>query len=107
MINPHYILDHWMALIVISPDMNQQHNRYTLFQDFCFEYMPALCTGQWGSRLNCTYPPSEGCAITAEDDNTFGYPFNDNGGGVFATELNDNIGIKMWFWLHERCVWEF
>eukprot|EP01084_Bolivina_argentea_P047259 87064_1 len=62
---------------------------------------PTNITGKWGSS-SCVYPPGGGCDILANNDNTFGVPFNKNGGGVFVTELNDNIGIKMWFWQHNE-----
>ncbi len=48
---------------------------------------PILFTAKWARQVVC--PPSGGCDIIANNDNTFGVPFNKIGGGVFATELND------------------
>ena len=66
----------------------------------------ANITGEWVSDLyNCTYQP--GCSQTPTPNytmtvNNFGIPFNENGGGVYAAELRDDFGIKMWFWSHEN-----
>ncbi|TKA28229.1 hypothetical protein B0A50_04201 [Salinomyces thailandicus] len=37
-----------------------------------------------------------GCQIAASDSNTYGSSFNDNGGGVYATEWTDSA-ISIWF----------
>ena len=55
-------------------------------------------TGYYGNA-NCTWQP--GCQIFPNQGGTYGQEFNNNGGGVFAIEINDDIGIKIWFWLHE------
>ncbi|KAI0757414.1 concanavalin A-like lectin/glucanase domain-containing protein [Daedaleopsis nitida] len=39
---------------------------------------------------------NEGCGIRASQSNSYGAPFNSNGGGVYATQW-DNDGIKSWF----------
>ncbi|ODN83771.1 hypothetical protein L198_07667 [Cryptococcus wingfieldii CBS 7118] len=38
-----------------------------------------------------------GCSIISNSDSSFGMPFNEAGGGVFAM-LWDNDGIRMWNW---------
>jgi hypothetical protein len=40
---------------------------------------------------------SSGCSVRAIDTNTFGPPFNSNGGGWYAMEKT-NKAIKVWFW---------
>ena len=55
-------------------------------------------TGTWHS-YNCSYQP--GCSIVAESG-TYGGSLNNIGGGVFAVEINDNIGIRIWFWDHDN-----
>ena len=63
-------------------------------------------TGEFCSwcPLNCTSYAghNQGCGIFAENVNTFGVQLNENKGGVFATQIDDNIGIKIWFWQHEN-----
>ena len=53
-------------------------------------------TGKWTNK-NCTIP-SNGCAIIPNENNTYGKGFNEMGGGIYVTELTDDIGIKIWFW---------
>eukprot|EP01084_Bolivina_argentea_P047261 87070_1 len=48
-------------------------------------------TGKWNGDMS----------IWANNNQSFGIPFNEAGGGVYATEVNDNIGIRIWFWLHK------
>ena len=38
-----------------------------------------------------------GCGVRFSQWNSFGPPFNSNGGGWFAMERNNNF-IKVWFW---------
>ena len=60
-------------------------------------------TGEWtptrcalgGNRPYCS------ASIEANNHLTFGAEFNENGGGVFATEWAADIGIRMWFWTHD------
>eukprot|EP01084_Bolivina_argentea_P089121 160877_1 len=47
---------------------------------------------------NCTLGADDGgCAIIPNDNTSYGTGFNNNGGGIYATELSDT-GIKIWFW---------
>merc|ERR1712228_1090437 len=66
------------------------------------EHESSQMTGSWLVHSNCTAPPDDGCGIIANNVNSFGIQFNKNGGGVFAAELNDAIGIRIWFWTHSN-----
>jgi hypothetical protein len=50
-------------------------------------------------QLNCdAYANSNtGCGVSFNQGNSFGPSFNNNGGGWFAMERNNNF-IKVWFW---------
>lgn len=48
---------------------------------------------------NCT----QGCSVVLNNQpNTFGIDFNNNGGGIYACEVNNKTGIHLWFWDHEN-----
>ena len=55
-----------------------------------------------GSLLasNCyIYAPNQdanGCAIEVADQNSYGTSFNENGGGIYATEISSQ-GVNIWF----------
>ncbi len=76
--------------------------------DFSTNYNMINMTGIWrsdepynsSSPYNCSYNDlnNTGCGIYANMNNTYGQGFNDNDGGIFAMELNYNIGIRIWFW---------
>eukprot|EP01084_Bolivina_argentea_P302988 523061_1 len=60
-------------------------------------------TGEYGSWCdkNCTTVSNsshDGCGIWAENNNSYGIQFNNNNGGIYVAEVNDNIGIRLWFW---------
>ena len=57
-------------------------------------------TGKFMS-YNCTIGPHPGCYVEPNINYSFGIPFNKKGGGVYALDWNDDIGIRSWFWLHE------
>lgn len=46
---------------------------------------------------NCDANVDSGCAVWDSHQNSFGPPFNANGGGWFAMERTDSF-IKVWFW---------
>jgi len=43
-----------------------------------------------------------GCGFSVEDANSYGAPFNSNGGGWYAMERTDTF-IKVWFWPRNGC----
>jgi hypothetical protein len=49
--------------------------------------------------LNCdTYATGgQACGVSGGASNTYGPPFNANGGGIYAMERTNNF-IKVWFW---------
>ena len=56
--------------------------------------------GNSGSACGCSGKeacPNLGCGIMSKKDNTFGYGFNQNGGGVYACELTSSGKITIWF----------
>merc|ERR1712176_122065 len=57
-------------------------------------------TGNFMS-YNCTIGPHVGCYVEPNINYSFGIPFNNKGGGVYALEWIHDIGIKSWFWLHQ------
>ena len=65
-------------------------------------------TGTWGTgsngkpSANCYIDASgeysnQGCSIRSNNKKSFGEPFNNGNGGVYAVEWTNN-GIFMWFW---------
>jgi len=40
---------------------------------------------------------NQGCGISSNDDMSYGRNFNKNGGGVFATHIDKEKGIRIWF----------
>ncbi|KAL9112797.1 MAG: hypothetical protein Q9187_007722, partial [Circinaria calcarea] len=75
-------------------------------------HTPAGCNvnqqpGGAGSRAvttNCDVnapgqPGNAGCGASAHSADTYGRPFNNNGGGTYATEYTNQF-IKIWFWRH-------
>ncbi|KAB8336654.1 hypothetical protein FH972_020965 [Carpinus fangiana] len=50
-------------------------------------------TGKPGNT-NCAYQP--GCGVDAANPNSYGINFNNNGGGVYATEWNSDA-LSIWF----------
>ncbi|KAI0286661.1 concanavalin A-like lectin/glucanase domain-containing protein [Russula aff. rugulosa BPL654] len=55
-------------------------------------------SGSIVSGTNCAalQTNNEGCGVRASQTNSFGEPFNNNGGGVYAM-LWDNTGVSVWF----------
>jgi hypothetical protein len=55
-------------------------------------------SGSVVSSTNCAAleTNNEGCGVRANQTNSFGAPFNSNGGGVYAM-LWDNSGVSVWF----------
>ncbi|KAI0719122.1 concanavalin A-like lectin/glucanase domain-containing protein [Cerioporus squamosus] len=55
-------------------------------------------TGSLVANTDCAVATTAnaGCGVRASQTNSFGAPFNSNGGGVYAT-LWDDDGIKTWF----------
>lgn len=51
-------------------------------------------SGSAGSTVSCERQP--GCGITAQAGTSFGIPFNNAGGGVYATEWNADA-ISIWY----------
>lgn len=49
-----------------------------------------------GTNCAALQTNNEGCGVRASQTNSFGKPFNDNGGGVYAM-LWDNSGVSIWF----------
>ncbi|KAF5341821.1 hypothetical protein D9611_001175 [Ephemerocybe angulata] len=46
---------------------------------------------------NAAVNGNAGCGVRLSEQNSYGPPFNNNGGGWFAMERNNNF-IKVWFW---------
>eukprot|EP01084_Bolivina_argentea_P018247 33979_1 len=81
---------------------NDQANLHTTGEcDFSTQYNNINMTGYW-RQYNCTMGYSSangsGCETVPNMPNTYGKGFNDNRGGIYALELNYDIGIKIWFW---------
>jgi len=49
-----------------------------------------------GTNCAALQTNNEGCGVRASQTNSFGAPFNNNGGGVYAM-LWDNSGVTVWF----------
>ncbi|KAH9994431.1 glycoside hydrolase family 16 protein [Russula vinacea] len=49
-----------------------------------------------GTNCAALQTNNQGCGVRASQTNSFGEPFNNNGGGVF-TMLWDNTGVSIWF----------
>ncbi|TEB31665.1 endo-beta-glucanase [Coprinellus micaceus] len=58
-----------------------------------------IANANGNGQLNCdAYANSNtGCGVSFNQGNSFGPSFNNNGGGWFAMERNNNF-IKVWFW---------
>jgi len=41
---------------------------------------------------------NQGCGIISDTSYSYGEKFNANGGGVYATQILANSGIRVWFW---------
>lgn len=63
-------------------------------QEGCTAATGVTQTGQAGSS-NCT--EGAGCTVIEKTPNSYGPDFNDNGGGVWATQF-DVTGIYIWYW---------
>eukprot|EP01100_Stratorugosa_tubuloviscum_P010861 TRINITY_DN473_c0_g2_i2.p1 TRINITY_DN473_c0_g2~~TRINITY_DN473_c0_g2_i2.p1 ORF type:complete len:326 (+),score=109.48 TRINITY_DN473_c0_g2_i2:85-1062(+) len=72
-------------------------------------------TGQWATgsngqpATNCyvnapNQYSNQGCGVFASS-NTFGSAFNNNGGGVYATEWTSSF-IRVWFWRHDSVPYD-
>jgi hypothetical protein len=52
------------------------------------------------SNSNCnTGNAGTGCGVTTTTANAYGTSFNNNGGGVYATQW-ESSGVYVWFWPH-------
>lgn len=51
------------------------------------------------ASCDVTVNSNSGCGVMSTEANTFGEPFNNNGGGVAATAL-DSLGIRIWIFPH-------
>ncbi|WWC57798.1 uncharacterized protein I303_100333 [Kwoniella dejecticola CBS 10117] len=58
---------------------------------------PGMYTGQLGNTNCDSTTGGSGCTIGSDSATSFGMPFNEAGGGVFAMLWNGN-GIRMWDW---------
>ncbi|KAK6904976.1 hypothetical protein I203_105795 [Kwoniella mangroviensis CBS 8507] len=58
---------------------------------------PGMYTGQLGSTNCDSTTGGSGCTIGSDSETSFGMPFNEAGGGVFAMLWNDS-GVRMWDW---------
>ena len=56
-----------------------------------------LCRTSGQLDCNALVNSNTGCGVRFSAWNSFGPSFNDNGGGWFAMERNNNF-IKVWFW---------
>ena len=59
----------------------------------------ANITGSLAST-NCSFQP--GCSIEASDAKSYGKGFDESGGGLWAVEVNDNLGIRMWHFVYNE-----
>ncbi|WVW81476.1 hypothetical protein I302_103470 [Kwoniella bestiolae CBS 10118] len=75
------------------------NNRYTVHTlPGCeINQAPGMYTGQLGNPDCDSTTGGSGCTIGSDSPTSFGMPFNEAGGGVFAMLWNDN-GVRMWDW---------
>jgi len=59
--------------------------------------MPGSRPGETGKAGSLDCEGNTGCGVQTAQPNSFGPPFNNNGGGTYAMERT-NADIKVWFW---------
>eukprot|EP01084_Bolivina_argentea_P047262 87072_1 len=81
-----------------TDDRSSLHSHANVTCDFQTEKNNINITGKWVQSGNCT---QNGCSIDANNNNSYGKQFNDNGGGVYAHQKKENF-IKLWFWKRDE-----
>ena len=101
----------WPAFWLLGPDPWPENGEVDIIEGVHMEtknqmtlHTSAGCSieksGFSGTAETTDCGPSDdnkGCAISSQDDNSFGSGFNAGGGGVYATEWTSE-GISVWFW---------